>query len=110
MRILKSDEWKFEGTERGYFKFSDRREALEGGTLLLTRSAKYVNSEFDIVLMLEWKKKWGKSVPSISFTHDSRRRILNKQFTGSIEQLTGYMLNFKRLGLEVGPLLLSVEA
>lgn len=110
MRILKSEEWRFEGTERGYFKFSDRREAQEGGTLLFTRSAKYVNSELDIVLMLEWKKTRKGVVPSISMTYDSRRRILNKQFTGSIEQLKGYMLSFRNLGLEVGPLLLSVEA
>lgn len=101
MRVLRSSDWKYLGTEGEYFKFEDRREGLDGGTLLLTQCTKYVVCGCDIVLMLEWKNNGKEKSPSISLTYSSYKRILANQVVTTISDLERYLSS---LGFPADPL------
>jgi hypothetical protein len=75
MRILKSSDWQYCGVEGEYFRFKDKREAQNEGCILLTKNAKYVIVESNIVIVLTWTQPiLGDPKPKYSFSYETLRR------------------------------------
>lgn len=76
MRILKDNEWKFEGKENGFFRF--RRLGLPGEELVLIQVVKYVITKLNIVLFFDASVSKDGSTPEIQLSYSSRRRMAEK--------------------------------
>jgi hypothetical protein len=113
MQIVKEKEWKLAGIERGFFRFNDVRSSRKDCGILLTKEAKYVLREWEIVLVLNVVSEGDESEIEVSVSSATLARcgctIPRKVLNGQIRQKLLMMSRVKSLDfeLEVARLLLG---
>lgn len=99
MMILRDDEWKLDGTSGEYYQFKDAVSDRKDCNLLLTKEAKYVLREWDIVLVFNILEEDGKITWEVKCTESTAKRFgLNPSREAEVE---GHILEMiKRVSSE----------